>query len=236
MKKKSKKKNSFLNNEVKYSTGISFVGKLAYKLGVNKRFHKYDDDIWSRDDNFIISPVDAKLVACGEIKSGGKIISKDNKEIYLSDILGKNIDFLNGGFYLNLYLSPKDRHYWRLPCDCVLEAIILNKGKAIIPVFIGLEKIFKNKDYFKKAIKKNASIGMIFKNNKFNFSMIPVGSLNVNGIHIVDGENGFYNKGDIGGYFSIGSSMLLCFPNNNFKRLIEVGEKVKIGQNIIKMN
>ncbi len=96
----------------------------------------------------MISPVDASLVASGEIKSGGKIISKDNREIFLSDVIGENAKIFDNGYYLNFYLSPKDRHYWRIPCDCVLDALILNKGKSVVPVFIGLEKIFKNKDFF----------------------------------------------------------------------------------------
>ncbi len=224
-----------IKNKLIHSTKISIIGKVANKVGFNKRFHRFLDDHWDKDKDFFICPVDAKLVASGAIKTGGKIISKNNKEIPLSDVLGDNAKIFNNGFYLNLYLSPKDRHYWRIPCDCVLDSITLNKGKAIIPVFIGLEKIFKKRDYFKKAIKKNASIGMVFKTNKFFFAMIPVGSLNVNGINIVDGENSFYNKGDIGGYFSIGSSMLLCFPSNDFEFLVKVGDRVKIGQSIVKL-
>lgn len=233
---KNNVKNKDLNKKPAISTKISLVGKIAYKVGVNKRFHKYDDDSWESNNNFIISPVDAKLVACGHIKDGGKIVSKANKEISLEEILPGSSSLFDGGFYFNFYLSPKNRHYWRIPCDGVLNSVSLNNGKAKVPIFIGLEKVFKKKDFFQKAVKKNASIGMIFKNNNFNFAMIPVGSLNVNGIHIIEGENGYYKKGDIGGYFSIGSSMLLCFPKNIFKSLINVGDKVKIGQNIIKLN
>lgn len=108
-------------------------------------------------------------------------------------------------------------------------------NKTTIPVFIGLDKIFKNKDFFKKAITKNANIGLVFKSSDFPFVMIPVGSLNVNGIHVVSSNNNNYKKGDIGGYFSIGSSMLLCFPKGLFNTLINIGDKVKIGQNIIRI-
>lgn len=233
---KKVKININLKDKIIHSTKISLVGKFANKVGVNNKFHRFCNDSWNKDGSIFVCPVDAKLVASGVIKNGSKIISKNNKEIPLSDILGNNADIFNNGFYLNFYLSPKDRHYWRIPCDCVLSSITLNKGKAVIPVFIGLEKIFKKRDFFKKAVKKNASIGMVFKTNKFIFGMIPVGSLNVNGIHVVDGENGFYNKGDIGGYFSIGSSMLLCFPKNNFEFIVKVGDRVKIGQDIIKLS
>ena len=219
-----------------HSTKTSLVGGIAKKLGIDNKFHKFQEDIIIHDPNFIISPVDAKLVACGDIKKDGKIISKSKKEICLSEIIGDQAEIFSGGFYLNFYLSPNNRHYWRMPYDGEIISMTLNEGKTKFPVIIGLDKYFKNKDSFKKAIIKNANIGMVYKSDKFYFSMIPVGSLNVNGIHIVDEKNGNYKKGDIGGYFSIGSSMLLCFPKNKLEVLLKIGDKVKIGQNIIKIN
>jgi len=218
------------------STRTSIIGKVAGKLGVNKKFHKYQNDSIEHDFNFIISPVDAKLVAFGSIKNDGIIISKSKKEIILKEIIGEEAGLFSGGFYLNFYLNPNNRHYWRIPYNAKLVSMNLNEGKALIPVFIGLDNIFKNKDYFKKAIKRNASVGMIFKANNFPFVMIPVGSLNVNGIHIVNENKGDYVKGDIGGYFSVGSSMLLCFPKYPLDVLVNIGDKVKIGQNIVKIN
>jgi len=232
--KKKQKKN--IKKEITHSTKTSVVGKVVSTLGMNKKFHKYSNDYFENNPNFIISPVDAKLVAMGNIKEGGKIISKWNKEIFLSEIIGeKQANLFSSGFYLNLYLSPKNRHYWRMPYDGNLISMSINEGKSKIPVFIGLDKFFKNKDFFKKAIVKNANIGLVFRSKDFLFAMIPVGSLNVNGIHVVEGKYGKYKKGDIGGYFSIGSSMLLCFPKSSFETFLTIGHKVKIGQNIIRI-
>lgn len=231
--KKKKLKN--IEKKVICSTKISLVGEIASKLGVDKRFHKYHDDDINHDPSFIISPVDAKLVAFGPIKENGKIISKSNKEISLSDVIGGQANLFSGGFYLNFYLNPGNKHYWRVPYFGSLISMSFNEGKAHIPIFIGLDKLFKNEIFFKKAIKKNANVGLVFQADNFSFAMIPVGSLNVNGIHIVDGEGGNYKKGDIGGYFSIGSSMLLCFPKGYFEILINIGDRVRIGQNIIRI-
>lgn len=236
LKQKNKKHTiNYIENKKIYSTRTSIIGGVVDKLGVNKKFHKFQDDKIKYDNNFFISPVDAKLVATGQIKKGGSIISKSNKEISLREIIGEQADLFSGGFYLNFYLSPRNKHYWRIPYDSKLILMNLNQGKARIPVLIGMDKIFKNKDFFKKAIKRNASVGLVFESNNFPFVMIPVGSLNVNGIHIVDENNGNYKKGDIGGYFSIGSSMLLCFPKYSFESLVKVGGNVKIGQNIVKI-
>ena len=83
-----------------------------------------------------------------------------------------------------------------------------------------------------KAIKKNASIGSVFQTKNFPIVMIAVGSLNVNRIHTDYEEMQNYKKGTPCGYFSIGSSMLLCFPNH-LKTLIDEGSNVKIGQRIL---
>jgi phosphatidylserine decarboxylase len=63
-------------------------------------------------------------------------------------------------------------------------------------------------------------------------AIIAVGSLNVNRIHIDYDEMQYYKKVTPCGYFSIGSTLLLCFPNH-LKILIEEKSDVKIGQRIL---
>jgi len=229
------KKNNDLKEKVISSTKVSIIGKIANTVGVNRKFSKFGDDNWIDDNSYIISPVDGKVVACGEIKEDGNIISKSGKEVILKSLIGEYDNLFIGGTYLNIYLSPKNKHYWRIPYKGQLVSTSLNQGKAKIPVFIGLDKILKKRDCFRRAVKKNASVGLIFKADNLKFAMIPVGSLNVNGIHIIGNNNGMYKKGDIGGYFSIGSSMLLCFPKNSVEILIKIKDEIKIGENIIKL-
>jgi phosphatidylserine decarboxylase len=83
-----------------------------------------------------------------------------------------------------------------------------------------------------RAVKKNASIFSAFKTKDFLIALIAVGSLNVNRIHVDYDEMKKYKKGTPCGYFSIGSTMLLCFPNH-LKILVEENSDVKIGQRIL---
>ena len=86
---------------------------------------------------------------------------------------------------------------------------------------------------FSKAVKKNASISSILQTKDFMIAMIAVGSLNVNRIH-TDYEEGInYKKGIPCGYFSLGSSMLLCFSNHQ-EFLIKEGDLVKMGDKIVR--
>jgi phosphatidylserine decarboxylase precursor len=218
-----------------YSTKNTPLGRIADYLGINKKFHKYREDDVDPDSGAVVSPVEATLVEFGEIKDKGKILSKSGKEIELGPVLGESAELFSNGVYFNFYLNPaKNSHYWRIPYDCELISIKINPGKALFPALIWLDNLFEGNNYFAKAIRKNASVGLVFKTKFFPFAMIPVGSLNVSGIHVVNASGGKYRKGDIGGYFSIGSSVLLCFPDYPLEVLIKTGTEVNIGEAIIK--
>ena len=223
-----------------YSTRISLTERIADFFGINNHFHKFKDDLIDNSPDTIISPVEAELVDSGKINKG-KITSKSKKEIDLKDVMGKSADLFSDGFYFNFYLHPANKHYWGVPYDGKFISTKVNNGQSIIPVFVGLESIpfigkyFSRFDLFEKAVRKNASIASVLQTEYFPIGMIAVGSLNVNGIHVFYGENKDYERGDICGYFSIGSSMLLCFPKYPLESLINKGEKVDIGIPIVKI-
>ena len=217
------------------STKQSLLEKTTNRLGINRYFHKCSDDEINKDPFIIISPVQARLVATGEIEYDGEIISKSGRPISLINLIGKRAKEFIGGFYFNFYLNPRDKHYWVMPYKGKFVSSQINNGKAVIPVFIGLESLFKKLDMFERAIKRNASIGSILQTENFPIAMIAVGSLNVNGIHVTYEENKYYEKGTPCGYFNIGSSMLLCFPKYSLKSLISKEDKVEIGTSIVKI-
>lgn len=219
-----------------YSTKKSILMRIYNFIGLNNRFHKIQDDKINYDEDLIISPVEAKLVAEGKINETSEIISKSKRIISLEEVLGNNARLFNNGFYLNFYLSPKNKHYWRTPYEGRFISTKINEGEATFPIFIGLEKIFKKIDFFEKVIRKNASIGSILQTKYGLIGMIAIGSLNVNNIQVFYEENKDYKKGDLCGNFNLGSSMLLCFLNHNLEKLIKIGDKVSIGKEIVKIN
>ena len=64
----------------------------------------------------------------------------------------------------------------------------LSIRKLIMGKLYWFRKNIKKMGLFEKAIRRNASIGSVFQNKYFSFAMIAVGSLNVNGIHIINKE------------------------------------------------
>jgi len=213
------------------ATNNSLIGVIADSLGLNKKFHLYKETNIDPLDMALISPAEGKVVHIGNITDDGILISKYNKEVRLKELIGEYYKQFLGGKYINIYLSPLNDHYWVTPDNGKFIYTQKNKGKAVFPVYIGLENLF-GIEMFSKAIKKNASIGSVFQTDKFQLAMIAVGSLNVNRIYTDYEEQKNYQKGNPCGYFSIGSSMLLCFPDY-LKILVEKGDNIKIGQRIL---
>jgi len=214
---------------MKVSTKNSLTGRVFDMIGVNHYFNKYEDVKFDNKAS-VISPVEAKVDHIGKIDNEGFLISKNNKKVKLTNLIGKySKEFVNGS-YINFYLSPKNKHFWVTPSDGKFIYTQKNEGKSFFPIFIGLENIL-GIETFSKAIKRNASIGSILKTKDLMIAMIAVGSLNVNRIHMDHGEDINYSKGVPCGYFSLGSSMILCFQNDQ-DLLIKKNDLVKMGSTL----
>ena len=216
---------------MKLSTRNSLLGKIVDKLNINIKFNEYTRIFVDPQDTAIISPVEAKVMHIGNIDQNGMLISKNDKKILLSDLIGRYSNHFLDSSYINFYLRPTDKHFWVTPCDGMFIYTQKNDGKSRLPVYIGIENLL-GINMFSEAVKKNASIGSVVKTGDFFMAIIAIGSLNVNRIHIEYEEMWNYAKGTPCGYFSIGSTLLLCFPNQ-LKLLIEENSKVKIGQRIL---
>jgi len=212
------------------STKNSLIGRITDCIGFNAKYHQYEP-IELESEATIVSPVEAKVAHIGRINKG-RIISKRDREVNLKDLVGDYARQFSEGSYINFYLSPFNKHFWVTPCRGSFVYTQKNEGKSWLPVFTGLENLF-GVEVFDRAVKRNASIGSIFQTDKFSIAMIAVGSLNVNRVCMDYEEKRQYDQGVPCGYFSIGSSMLLCFPSlQDF--LIKEGDLVKIGQGIVK--
>jgi len=158
---------------MKLSTKNSFVGKIAAHFGLNKKFHEYVKIITEPKGTALISPVEAKVMHIGNIDPKGMLISKNNKEIRLEELIGNYASQFLGGEFINFYLSPSNKHFWVTPYDGMFTYTQKNEGKSWLPVYTGLENVL-GIEMFSKAVKKNASIGSIFQTEDFQIAMIQL--------------------------------------------------------------
>jgi phosphatidylserine decarboxylase len=214
-----------------FSTKNSLRGRFMDFVRFNKRYHQYEPVQVDRTAQ-VISPVEAKVVHMDNITSKGTIISKGDRTVDLHALIGHQAAQFFGGCYINFYLSPFNKHFWVTPSEGMFTYTQKNEGKSWMPIFTGLESLL-GIEVFDRAVKKNASIGSVFKTAEFPIAMIAVGSLNVNRVCMDYKEQRNYERGIPCGYFSAGSSMLLCFPASQ-EFLVKEGDSVKIGEGIVK--
>ncbi|MFS0689076.1 archaetidylserine decarboxylase [Sporosarcina sp. 179-K 8C2 HS] len=176
--------------------------------------------------NTLISPVDGVVTDFGTIDMNQTLIIKDH--LYsIKQILGEEkraIPF-KGGFFYVFYLSPSHYHHFHYPYDGELFSRYA-LGTTSFPVNdLGLR-------LGKQPFATNYRIISELSTAHGRMTMIKVGALNVNSIHIMDSST-VCKKGEEFGYFSFGSTVILFMENDgSFRPTVPVGSEVKLGQSV----
>lgn len=188
------------------------------------------------DEDIFVSPSDSLVIAEGEIEENYVYQIKGKKYI-LKELLLEDVN-LNEGYFINLYLSPRDYHRFHVPIDMevVKATYIPGDLKPVKPSFLEKELVFP----------KNKRVVLRCRDRKDRyFYFVAVGAMIVGKIHFnfderlqkdYDEITTFeydkpvkLNKGDELGRFEFGSSILLFFGPDHFKYLnqqddVEVGD------------
>lgn len=185
--------------------------KLYTFLWINQKFHKYSESSIDTRLNRFIAPCDGSIHAIWEIGSDETFISKNNKKVPLTHLFDTNKKIFTHHRYINIYLSPRNRHFFVMPYDGNIIDIIPKNGKARIPILLAIETLF-HKEVFPQAIIYNASNSVILQIQHEYVGISAIGSLNVNHITITATKHSYKKKGELLWYFSLGSSLILFLP------------------------
>ena len=187
------------------------------------------------DEDIVVSPSDSLVIADGEIEDD-QVYQIKGKKYSLKELIPYETK-LNGGYFVNLYLSPSDYHRFHVPIDMEIVKATYIPGdlKPVKPSFLEKELVFP----------KNKRIVLKCKDSKNRcFYFVAVGAMIVGKIvmNFDDRLNRDYEeittfeyegvklkKGDELGRFEFGSSILLFFGPEHFKYLnqkdyVEVGD------------
>ena len=202
---------------------------------LNDLFIRYKKVVeFYEDEEIVISPADGLIVGEGEIGENG-VIEVKGQEYSISRLVGEEVD-LKGGYFVNIYLSPKDYHRFHVPIKMeILEGrAIPGRLKSVRPAVLEREKVYTEN---KRVVLKCRD----WRGNPFYF--IAVGAIIVGKIVINfdDRLSRDYpepttfsysgvqlEKGEELGRFEFGSSILLLFPAGTFKYLNQK-ERVEVG-------
>jgi phosphatidylserine decarboxylase len=188
------------------------------------------------EEDILVSPSDSRVIAEGEIEDGFVYQIKGKK--YKLEELIPYPTKLDDGFFINLYLSPKDYHRFHVPIDMEIVKATYIPGtlKPVKPSTLKKELVFP----------KNKRIVLRCKDSKDRyFYIVAVGAMIIGKI-IMNFDERLQKdydetvtfeyekpiklkKGDELGRFEFGSSILMFFGPEHFKYLnqkdyVEVGD------------
>lgn len=199
----------------------------------------------------IISPCDALVTEVGSIVNSMAMQIK-GMEYDIAGLLGgryaSDLEKLEGGDYINLYLSPRDYHRYHIPFDVEVCSMTHIPGK-LYPV---------NMPYLEKKLNlfvENERVVIECKDTKgAKHYIVLVGALNVGQMVVLFEENLKTNTkidkrtyfgydepiamkaGELLGWFEMGSTILMFSQKDTLKYNINIGKKVSFGEPIARMS
>ncbi len=196
----------------------------------------------------VVSPCDAQIVGVGKIKQNKayQIKTMEYKINELLDIMPSS-KVLEEGEFINFYLSPKDYHRYHMPFDVRVLSVKYIPGK-LYPVNLPFLKRKKNL-YIEN---ERVVIEVLDRFNKRHF-IVLVGALNVGkmvvlfekrvktnsgmkAFHITYKEPILLKKGELFGWFEMGSTIVIVSEKDAIKWSVSEGEKVQFPQVIGELN
>ena len=225
-------------------TDYPTLNKLFTRELIKERF--IDTSITS-----VISPCDSKIVDVGKIKHERAYQIKGKSYLIAPFIGGENLDELDnleGGEYINFYLSPKDYHRYHAPFDMEVLSILHIPGK-LFPVNIPLLKKKRN------LYIENERVVLKVKDrfNHIHF-IILVGALNVGKmvvtfeqkintntkdakrLYIKYDKPKFVKKGELFGWFEMGSTIVILSQKDAVKWNVNIMQRVKFADVVGELN
>ncbi|CAA6817935.1 MAG: Phosphatidylserine decarboxylase (EC [uncultured Sulfurovum sp.] len=204
----------------------------------------------TKDSKVMISPADALVTDFGEICEG-KAYQIKGMEYDIIELFGEHhkvaSNAVEGGQFVNLYLSPKDYHRYHTPDKLTIISLTHIPGK-LYPVNFPL---LRNK---KNLFIENERVIIECRDHKENiFVMVLVGALNVGKMVVTFEEkintntqikepqhytydNLTLEKGELFGWFEMGSTILLFSQEGAYTPNVTINQKVKFSENIGVLN
>ncbi|MDO7786927.1 archaetidylserine decarboxylase [Desulforamulus aquiferis] len=182
----------------------------------------------NQEEGAVVSPVDGRIADLGFANQGKVILAKNNSYSLRELLAGLPAEEFQDGFYLNIYLSPKNYHRIHMP----------HEGRTIKHRFIPGQVFPVNElgvSTIKDLFAKNRRTCSIFETPEgIRFCLIKVGALGVGKIVSSFQEGQDINRGAEIGRFEFGSTVILIFQGKTFKPMenLAPGMEVTMGQKI----
>ncbi len=195
------------------------------------------------DPSVIVSPVDGLVMTAGILTNSLEALQIKGKSYSLEKLVPEGMDLsaYRGGQFMQLYLSPRDYHRIHFPFDSRVIQSTYRKGRLLPVNHFSLS-------HFKNVFPENERVILELEHSSHTVLMVLVGALNVGriGLSFSDFETNrrprkdceiqltqdHGEKGNELGWFMMGSTVVLFFPENVFDPEIDSDSTVRVGQPI----
>ncbi len=203
---------------------------------------------FSLDGDGFISPCDSLITEVGKVKNDYALQIKGMR-YKVNELLGDLIPdedkkMMEGGDFINFYLSPKDYHRYHIPINLKVLRAVHIPGKFYPVNFPSLKKRLNLFVENERVILECEAL-----QNKRRFFMVLVSALNVGVMRVnfipelqtnadvsqptlYELHDVYLNKGDDFGCFEMGSTIVIVSEKGMLEPLVKVGQKVKFGETI----
>ena len=209
-----------------------------------------EDRTYSLDADDFIAPCDALISECGRIEQEYALQIKGMR-YRVSELLGESFSeeeraIVDGGEFINFYLSPKDYHRYHIPINLKVVKAVHIPGK-FYPV--NMPSLKKRLNLF---VENERVVILCETMEKKRFYMVLVSALNVGVMQLsfapqiqtnasatevqsYEFENLYLNKGDDFGAFEMGSTIVIVTQKDMLELAVHSGENVKYADTIAKI-
>jgi phosphatidylserine decarboxylase precursor len=176
----------------------------------------------------LVSPVDAKITACGTIQEG-LMLQVKGQDYTIDELLNGSprvAQYLHG-YYWVLYLSPTDYHRIHSPCEGDVVETEHIPGRVYPVNEFGLTKM-------RRVLSRNERLVTYISHDIGEAAVVKVGALNVSSIKYVEPRPTRLERGQELAYFEFGSTIVLLTQDGTLspRTDLKVGDRVRMGEKL----
>jgi phosphatidylserine decarboxylase len=206
---------------------------------------KKDARPFDSNPHALCSPVDGTVSCFGPIENEDQILQVKGKFYSLRDLLGhsEKAELYRHGFFLTVYLSPRDYHRIHAPCDSTIQSLQYIPG-TLFPVNP------RAVQHIPSLFPRNERLISYAETPFGEIALVKVGALNVGRMavtfhpfqtnsfrrrpftHTFSPSKPLIPKGEELGRFEFGSTIVLLLPHQKLSWFLQEGQSLKMGQKI----
>ena len=176
----------------------------------------------------LLAPCDGRTIDCGSVLDGNMLTRVKGTSYSLIKLLLDRafVPVFKSGSFCNIYLSPRNYHRFHAPCSGTVKKLI-HIGGCCYPVNDWGQRL-------KDLYSINERYILHIESNSSNICMVAIGAAAVSKIDIKVKEGDHVAKGDLLGFFELGSSIMLISNTKLFSPTnIILGNVKAMGQIIL---